>query len=168
MGPVPLRTALGAGRLDFERLFDEDLLRAWLPDDRVFEEAEREVLLLDDAGGEDVRVAMLPNLRDRHTSHRLHTPVSSALLPSRRIRPAHRQRLPSRHGRLGGASAADRLPGRLLLRPPRPSPLTRPRHDVRPYPRVGQGTPGWARGARRLRRLGAGCDRSLYCGTNHV
>jgi hypothetical protein len=53
--------------------FDEDLLRVWLPDDRVFEEVER-ALLFDDAGGEDVRVAMLPNVHKRHTSHRLPTP----------------------------------------------------------------------------------------------
>jgi hypothetical protein len=62
IGPVPLRTALGAGRVDFFDLaFDDvDLLRDWLPDDRVFEEAERvDALLFDDAGGEDVRVAML-------------------------------------------------------------------------------------------------------------
>jgi len=37
----------------------EELLRDRLPDDRVFEELDREVLLFDDAGGEDVRVAML-------------------------------------------------------------------------------------------------------------
>jgi hypothetical protein len=38
---------------------DADLLRDRLPDDRVFEEAERDVPLFDDAGGEDVRVAMV-------------------------------------------------------------------------------------------------------------
>jgi hypothetical protein len=57
MGPVPLRTARGAGRVDFDRPF-ADVLRDRLPDDRVFEELER-VLLFDDAGGEDVRVAMV-------------------------------------------------------------------------------------------------------------
>ena len=59
MGPVPLRTARGAGRVDFDRPFAADVERDRLPDDRVFEELERDVLLFDDAGGEDVRVAML-------------------------------------------------------------------------------------------------------------
>jgi hypothetical protein len=54
------------------------LLRFWLPDDRVFEEAER-ALLFDDAGGEDVRVAMLANVHKSHTSPRLPTPGSSLL-----------------------------------------------------------------------------------------
>jgi hypothetical protein len=73
MGPVPLRTARGAGRVELDRPFAADVLRDRLPDDRVFEELER-VLLLDDAGGEDVRVAMVTNLGDRHTCHMLHTP----------------------------------------------------------------------------------------------
>ena len=70
-----MRTARGAGRVDLVDLaFDVDfLLRVWLPDDRVFEEAER-ALLFDDAGGEDVRVAMLPNVHKCHTSPRLPTP----------------------------------------------------------------------------------------------
>ncbi len=55
-----------------------DFLRVWLPDDRVFEEAARVVLLLDDAGGEDVRVAMLVNVHKCHTSPRAHTPVRAA------------------------------------------------------------------------------------------
>jgi hypothetical protein len=59
--------------------FDVDfLLRVWLPDDRVFEGAERAVLAFDDAGGEDVRVAMLPNVHKCHTSPRLPTPGRSA------------------------------------------------------------------------------------------
>jgi hypothetical protein len=45
--------------LDDERLDDEDFRRVWLPDDRVLEGAELVPLLLRDAGGEDVRVAML-------------------------------------------------------------------------------------------------------------
>jgi hypothetical protein len=77
-GPVPFRTALGAGRLDLERPFDDDFRRVWLPDDRVFEEVERVVLLLDDAGGEDVRVAMLPNVHRCHTSPSVHTPGGRA------------------------------------------------------------------------------------------
>jgi hypothetical protein len=36
-----------------------DFLRDWLPDDRVLEAAELLALLFDDAGGEDVRVAMV-------------------------------------------------------------------------------------------------------------
>jgi hypothetical protein len=85
MGPVPFRTARGAGRFDLAvvRPLAADFLRDWLPDDRVedpdpFEpalvEAGLEVPLFRDAGGEDVRVAMLRNLRDRHSSPTLHTP----------------------------------------------------------------------------------------------
>jgi hypothetical protein len=55
-----LRTDRGAGRVDFDRPFGADLLlRDRLPDDRVFEEAARDAPLFDDAGGEDVRVAMV-------------------------------------------------------------------------------------------------------------
>ena len=52
---------------------------AWLPvlRDRVlglaFEGVLRDVLLLREPGGEDVRVAMLRTLGDRHTRHRDHT-----------------------------------------------------------------------------------------------
>src|SRR3954454_12259413 len=84
IGPVPLRTARGEGRLDeVERRFDAGfLLRDWLPDDRLVDpeafadgrEPDFEVPLFRDAGGEDVRVAMVVNLRDRLTSHMLHTP----------------------------------------------------------------------------------------------
>jgi hypothetical protein len=64
-----------------DRPFDAGfLLRFWLPDDRVFEGAAREVLAFDDAGGEDVRVAMLPNVHKRHTSPRLPTPRGVAWL----------------------------------------------------------------------------------------
>jgi len=82
IGPVPLRTARGAGRVDFllDRPFDVDsVLRDWLPDGRVFEDAVVLVLpalLFDDAGGEDVRVAMLRNLHSRHSSHRHPTRVT--------------------------------------------------------------------------------------------
>src|SRR5205085_652843 len=83
MGPGPLRTARGEGRLDLlERPLPllAGFLRAWLPDDRVVAEDARMDVFLDvprfrDAGGEDVRVAMLTNLRDRHTRHLPHTPV---------------------------------------------------------------------------------------------
>jgi hypothetical protein len=59
-----LRTARGAGRDRFFAVRPRDvdfLLLAWLPDDRVLEEPEAlfVLLLLDDAGGEDVRVAMV-------------------------------------------------------------------------------------------------------------
>lgn len=60
------------------------LLRVWLPDDRVLEEAER-ALLFDDAGGEDVRVAMLPNVHSCHTSPRLPTPGHPPILPPRSV-----------------------------------------------------------------------------------
>jgi hypothetical protein len=78
-GPGPLRTARGAGRLDFvEPPFVLEERRDWLPDDRDRELVE---LLLRvapearDAGGEDVRVAMRGRLRDRHSRHRDPTPV---------------------------------------------------------------------------------------------
>ncbi len=84
MGPVPLRTARGAGRFDFavDRPFGAGLLRDWLPDDRAedpdaFEPARAaglEVPLFRDAGGEDVRVAMVVNVHSGHTSHTVHTP----------------------------------------------------------------------------------------------
>ncbi|HEX6878276.1 MAG TPA: hypothetical protein VF165_21645 [Nocardioidaceae bacterium] len=70
-GPGPLRTARGAGRFDFdeERFDDEDFRRVWLPDDRVLEP-----LRLRDAGGEDVRVAMVMRLSERTTSPWCYTP----------------------------------------------------------------------------------------------
>jgi hypothetical protein len=56
-----VRTARGAGRLEDFELRLGVLRRAWLPDDR-----DRELALVDfralelrDAGGEDVRVAMI-------------------------------------------------------------------------------------------------------------
>jgi hypothetical protein len=42
-----------------ERLDDVDLRRVWLPDDRVLE-----LLLPRDAGGEDVRVAMVTRVSE--------------------------------------------------------------------------------------------------------
>jgi len=49
-----------------------------VPDDRDREPEPpfADVLLLRDAGGEDVRVAMIRNVRDHPTSHRCHTPQS--------------------------------------------------------------------------------------------
>jgi hypothetical protein len=41
--------------------------------DRPLDEDERAVLELRDPGGEDVRVAMVRSLCERHTSHRDHT-----------------------------------------------------------------------------------------------
>jgi len=55
--------------LEDERVDDEDFRRVWLPDDRVLEP-----LLLRDAGGEDVRVAMLTRVSERPTSLTPHTP----------------------------------------------------------------------------------------------
>ena len=88
MGPVPVRTARGAGRVDFfvERPLAAGFLRDWLPDDRVedpdpFEPAlvgvDLEVPLFRDAGGEDVRVAMVVNVHSGHTSPTAHTPGRS-------------------------------------------------------------------------------------------
>ena len=90
-GPVPLRTARGAGRAAGRReevvlraagrfvaaVFFGGVFRAL----RVVDPEPRplvlllfeDVLVLRDPGGEDVRVAMPPNVGDRHTSHRDHT-----------------------------------------------------------------------------------------------
>jgi glutamate dehydrogenase (NADP+) len=78
-----LRTARGAGRFALvdERLDAEDFRRVWLPDGRDREvpalprEVLRALLVLRDAGGEDVRVAMPRSLGERHTSLTFHTPV---------------------------------------------------------------------------------------------
>ena len=86
MGPVPFRTARGAGRLDFERPFAAGFLRDWLPDDRVVDAdafapalgAGLEVPFVRDAGGEDVRVAMVPNVHSRHSRPMLPTPGRTA------------------------------------------------------------------------------------------
>ncbi|WP_235959238.1 hypothetical protein [Nocardioides acrostichi] len=90
-GPRPLRTARGAGRLpvlffaDDERLLDP-LLPVLLAAGRVARagvarvlvlvvlrdlvpEPLEDVLVLRDPGGEDVRVAMVATLGDRHTRH---------------------------------------------------------------------------------------------------
>jgi hypothetical protein len=57
-----------------EEPFDDDFRRVWLPDDRGFEEADEELLPFRDAGGEDVRVAMVSRLGECPTSHTPHTP----------------------------------------------------------------------------------------------
>jgi hypothetical protein len=83
MGPVPLRTARGAGRRDLvDRAFAVRravlFVGGFLPDRRP----DERVVDVRDAGGEDVRVAMVPNLRDRHISHRDTTPQGApAALP---------------------------------------------------------------------------------------
>jgi hypothetical protein len=64
--------------LEDERVDDEDFRRVWLPDDRVLEGAELVPLPFRDAGGEDVRVAMLRSLSECHTSLTLHTPGPAA------------------------------------------------------------------------------------------
>jgi len=72
-----LRTARGAGRVDFDFALLEEVLRDWLPDDRDRELPEPPLRVdpeVRDAGGEDVRVAMARRLRDRHTSHTHPTP----------------------------------------------------------------------------------------------
>ena len=72
----PLRTARGAGR------FFGAGLRCWwlLPDerDRELEPPFADVLLLRDAGGEDVRVAMVANVRESPTCPTCHTPGVTA------------------------------------------------------------------------------------------
>jgi hypothetical protein len=75
MGPGPFRTARGAGRfaLEDERVDDEGFRRVWLPDDRVLE-----LDLLRDAGGEDVRVAMVMRVCERPTSLWCYTPTTTA------------------------------------------------------------------------------------------
>ena len=97
MGPGPLRTARGAGRFVFDEEPLPEVRRAWLPDDRDFElpvlrELDPEVLrdevlvlpVARDRGGEDVRVAIRGNLRERHTRHTVPTPHAA---PSpRRVR----------------------------------------------------------------------------------
>jgi hypothetical protein len=50
-------------------LFFVDDRRVWLPD-----EPDRELVVLRDRGGEDVRVAMAMRLRDRHISLTRNTP----------------------------------------------------------------------------------------------
>src|SRR5512139_879417 len=84
IGPGPLRTARGAGRfaLEDERVDDEDFRRVWLPDDRVLEGAVLLPLLFRDAGGEDVRVAMVMRVSDHPTSLTLHTPGSTPVVPA--------------------------------------------------------------------------------------
>jgi hypothetical protein len=92
-GPGPFRTARGAGRfvLDDERRDDEDFRRVWLPDDRdrELEPPLPEVALLRDAGGEDVRVAMVMTLSHRHTSLMRYTPDAA---PRRSGRGRHPRR----------------------------------------------------------------------------
>jgi hypothetical protein len=63
--------------LEDGRLDDDGLRRVWLPDDRVLEEAELVALPFRDAGGEDVRVAMVTRVGEVHTSPSLHTPGGS-------------------------------------------------------------------------------------------
>ena len=83
-GPGPLRTARGAGRRAVERpLLERDagfffVLRDRELADFFFALVPREevVVLLRDAVGEDVRVAMLMTLLIRHTSHMHHGCVS--------------------------------------------------------------------------------------------
>ena len=89
-GPGPLRTARGAGlrvrvgaRLLEDRFFLLGVPRVRVPDaPRVVrpDELDRpalDVLLLREPGGEDVRVAMTPNVGHRHSSHTDHTAVSA-------------------------------------------------------------------------------------------
>jgi hypothetical protein len=54
-------------------LFFDDDRRVWLPD-----APDRELVVLRDRGGEDVRVAMPTRLRDRHISLTRNTPAHQA------------------------------------------------------------------------------------------
>ncbi|GAA3541449.1 hypothetical protein GCM10022263_30830 [Nocardioides daeguensis] len=91
-----MRTARGAGRFAADFLaggrFLVVVLR--LRELAVFftPEREEEVVLLRDAGGEDVRVAMTPNLGDRPTRHRDHRAVC---LARRRTTARRRPRVPA-------------------------------------------------------------------------
>jgi hypothetical protein len=67
-GPLRRRDERGRERLLVRRFFD-DGRRVWLPD-----EPDRELVVLRDRGGEDVRVAMATRLRDRHISLTRNTP----------------------------------------------------------------------------------------------
>jgi hypothetical protein len=77
-GPGPLRTARGAGRRA-EVFFAAGFLLVVLRERELVvffaPEREEELVLLRDPGGEDVRVAMTPNLGDRPTCLRDHTAV---------------------------------------------------------------------------------------------
>lgn len=79
MGPGPLRLDLEAADRFFFAVDAlrrvELLLRAWLPDDRGRELPD--LLELRDRGGEDVRVAMVANVRDYHIRHTCHTPTGA-------------------------------------------------------------------------------------------
>ena len=92
-GPGPLRTARGAGRrvrvgarLLEDRLFRPGRTpgsgaRTSVPPDR--DRPDLDVLLLREPGGEDVRVAMAPNVCHRHSSHTDHRPCHRASLSHR-------------------------------------------------------------------------------------
>src|SRR5215207_6096304 len=91
-GPGPLRTARGAARrvrvgarLLEDRFFLRPVLFAVLrvrvlepprPDRPLLDRPEADVLVLRDPGGEDVRVAMAPNVGHRHSRHMHHKLVS--------------------------------------------------------------------------------------------
>ncbi len=92
-GPVPLRTARGAGRdrarplprpflwAGFAAVFRAAVFPRGLEPDLVPDLPDFDCPPARDDGGEDVRVAMLTNLRDRHTSHTLHTRGAPPDLP---------------------------------------------------------------------------------------
>ena len=140
IGPGPLRTARGAGRVDFASTDPSraGLLRDWLPDDRVedpdpFEPARAaglEVLLLRDAGGEDVRVAMLANLHRCHSSPRPHTPDRDA--PTWAVhgtRPIAGSLRPMSHPHLELSAPPEAAQERSARRRPGRAGRDRPQHD---------------------------------------
>ena len=89
-----MRTARGAGRLACGRFLADLCADFWaglrllvlVPDDRdrELEPPLRDVLLLRDAGGEDVRVAMIGNVRDFPTGPTRHTPHDALFRGGRR------------------------------------------------------------------------------------
>jgi hypothetical protein len=119
MGPVPFRTARGAGRLDFfvERPLAAGFLRDWLPDDRVVDAdafapalaAGLEVPFVRDAGGEDVRVAMVPNVHSRHSRPLLPTPGRPAGSHRSRLDPTPRRTADLRRFLRDSAAGCTRL-----------------------------------------------------------
>ena len=128
------------GGFDFavERPFGAGLLRDWLPDDRVedpdpFEPARAaglEVPLFRDAGGEDVRVAMLANLHRCHSSPRPHTPGRGT--PTWAVhggRPIAGSVRPMSHPHLELSAAAEAAQGRPARRRPGRPRRDRPQHD---------------------------------------
>ena len=96
-GPGPLTGPRGEpARFDLEAPFFAAGRRDWLPDDRDRELEDpflEEVPEARDRGGEDVRVAMVGRLRDRHTRHTHPTPHVRDILETGSVAPDRRPAL---------------------------------------------------------------------------